>query len=261
MLDAILATLDGLDENLTTHYVEKDGKFHLDVKSVDGFALENIIGLKNSLAASRNDHTKSSTLLKQFGDLTPEQALEAIDKVKEMANFSSDDKVQEQIKAATEEIKKKFGIDLETANASTKSANDQLENLLITEAIRSAFDGCEKKLIDNSLELIMPHLKSKIGLIDKDGIKVPVVYGENRVPRLSMLQGNTDDMAISEYVNEISLDAKFSPFFQGSGASGTKKPTNNPEGNDERQKGDTSGGPGPIVFQDADAAFIEANKD
>jgi hypothetical protein len=34
-LEAILDSLDGVDKSLSSHYVEKDGKFHLDIKGFE----------------------------------------------------------------------------------------------------------------------------------------------------------------------------------------------------------------------------------
>ena len=60
-LKAVLTSIEGLAEDIVAHYKEKDGKFYLDVTSVDGLALEDVTALKTTIKTLR---TSEKTLRK-----------------------------------------------------------------------------------------------------------------------------------------------------------------------------------------------------
>ena len=64
MLKAMLDSLEGISDGDKGHYVEKDGKFFLDVGPVGGWALEDVAGLKTALGTERDSTKKATDSLK-----------------------------------------------------------------------------------------------------------------------------------------------------------------------------------------------------
>src|SRR5262245_7637775 len=83
-LKALLNSLDGLDDATKALYVEKDGKFVLDVESVDGFALEDVNGLKTALGKERTRADRAEGLNVKFKDLDPDKARAALAELEEL---------------------------------------------------------------------------------------------------------------------------------------------------------------------------------
>ena len=81
MLQAIIdkEAYEGLNEAIRAEYKEStDGKYMLDVAAVDGYALDDIKGLKSALAKERQNVTEWKSKAERYGDLDPDKAKEAL---------------------------------------------------------------------------------------------------------------------------------------------------------------------------------------
>lgn len=99
-LKPILNNVSEIPQGMESFYVQKDDKLVLDVEASDGFALENIQGLKNTLEKYKTELQSKQERLKQFEGYTPEMISELKEKTK-IASSSQDDwasKLQEQQK-------------------------------------------------------------------------------------------------------------------------------------------------------------------
>lgn len=65
-LKAILDSLEGVSDEIKSHYEEKDGKFYLKVTAVGGWALEDVTGLRNTVATTRKEREEAKEALKQW---------------------------------------------------------------------------------------------------------------------------------------------------------------------------------------------------
>jgi hypothetical protein len=77
MLRARVSDINDIDEGLRDHYKQEGEGWILDVEAQEGFALENIQGLRNALQAERNETKKllnklKSTYHKKLNDLQDE---------------------------------------------------------------------------------------------------------------------------------------------------------------------------------------------
>ncbi|MFU2207219.1 hypothetical protein [Solidesulfovibrio sp. C21] len=151
-LKLVLDTLDGLEEGQKALYVEKDGKFHLDV---DG--LEDTSGLKSALQKERDRARDFEKKLAGLKDLDPEEYArlkkEAEERAtKQMEEKGEFDKLREKWRADQEKkeaefkgklaekdaLLRKLHLDREVRDAALKSGvlSDEIEDVMVVTAPR-----------------------------------------------------------------------------------------------------------------------------
>jgi len=163
-LNAIVDSLDEVPEGVRGEYVEvkdeKDplhGKFRLVVRGKNGWELENVSGLKSSLAKERDANKKYQTLVKSFGDTKPEDVLSTQERLKKVTEeleaykseeLSVDEKAQRRIAALAAEkdaiIKQKdenAQIEIEKERKRRKSVEDGARAVLVDEFLRNKVDS------------------------------------------------------------------------------------------------------------------------
>jgi hypothetical protein len=97
MLKAVVTDINTVDEAHRAFYVERNGKFYVNITPTEGFELDNVSGLKTALGAERNnvavlkeqykpyeglDANAARTALERvaaFGEITPDAAKTAIE--------------------------------------------------------------------------------------------------------------------------------------------------------------------------------------
>lgn len=226
MLKALLTQelYDKLPEAEQSYYKEIEGKFVLQVQTVDGLELAEVTKMRKALQTERSDSEKAKQQLKVFEGIDPEAARDALLKVKEMDNWDPDKKLEEgrkQLEAKFAEdkakLEKSFTGKLEVANKNNEVISFQLQETMINSAATMAI--AEAK---GSVELLLPIVKSKTRMRQlEDGRFVAEVLDEDGTARLSPTAGSTAQMTISELVGELRSDEKFARAFDSSGASGS----------------------------------------
>lgn len=218
-LKALVTDLETVDEAHRPLYVEKDGIYVLDVEAVEGFALENVAGLKKTLSIELSGRKAAERKLEAFADLDPEAARNALAKVEEMSTWTPDDKVKEALAAREKALNDKWSKDYAGVKASLDSTTKQLEKHLLDNAIKDAIT--ERK---GNVRLLLPHVRQQVKLHKTDdGQLVPVVVGDDGEPLFSKKSGSgTAHMSIAELVETIAKTDDFAPAFQGDGATGTQ---------------------------------------
>ena len=214
-LKAILDSLEGISDEIKKEYIEKNGKFHLDVTSVAGFALEDVNGLKTALSKERGSVESLNIKLKGFDGLDSNAARDAIRKVDEMKDWKPTQKVEEQIKAAQRDLISKHDIVVAEKDKHTNSLTKQLEGTLVTAAATKAIAD-----LKGSIPLLLPHIKSQTRMKQTESgtFVAQVIDAEGNV-RIGDAQGNP--MTIPALVKELSENDDFASAFAGNGASGS----------------------------------------
>lgn len=82
MLKAVVADLQTVEEGHRGFYVEKDGKFVLNVTPTDGFELDNVSGLKSALGAERKAKSDLAEAMKAYEGLDAKAARAALEATK-----------------------------------------------------------------------------------------------------------------------------------------------------------------------------------
>tara|TARA_R100000152_G_C6780095_1_gene212455 strand:+ start:2303 stop:3106 length:804 start_codon:yes stop_codon:yes gene_type:complete len=219
-MKAIITTeeREALDETMQQQYESiDDGRWILQVDSVDGYALEDVTGLKAALSKERTLAREASNLAKSFEGMDAEAARAALEKVSEMDNWTPQDKVAEQIERRERQLVAKHEKALADSGAENAHLRSQLDKHLIEAAAVNALNKHK-----GNIELLLPHVKS-MTRVEQDGSGnfVARVVDQDGHPRISMKQGSQDPMTIDELVGSLRQSDTFAPAFAGSGATGS----------------------------------------
>ncbi|MEY9575878.1 hypothetical protein ABIE88_003454 [Bradyrhizobium diazoefficiens] len=120
MLKAVVTDLNTVDEAHRGFYVEKDGKFFLNVTASEGYELDNVQGLRSALGAERNNVAVLKEKLKPYEGLDVTAARTAIDRVAAFGDITPD-----AAKTAIETAARLSAID--PAKEADKLANEKFE--------------------------------------------------------------------------------------------------------------------------------------
>jgi len=233
-LKAILDSLEGA-EALKDHYTEKDGKFYLNVEPVNGFALEDITGLKTALSKERGSRETLERAAAKWKDLDPDKARDALARLAEIADLDPKKEADKIALAKIEELKKqlldKHSNELKTREDRAATLLRQIESLLIDSAATAAL--AESK---GSVDLLLPHVRSQVRVKEQDGkFSVEVINSEGN----TRVNNAANPMTIAELVAEMKASEKFGRAFEASGQSGGGAKGGG--GGGAQQKGDLGG--------------------
>jgi hypothetical protein len=214
-LKAIVENLDGLSAEIVKEYKKgDDGKYRLDVIAVDGLELAEVSKLQSALSKERENARAALERVRAFEDIDPVKARDALQKVGEMANWTPEQKVKEQIDAVRTQLLDAHGKEKTKLDERLTRLNEQLESAMITSVATQAI--AEQK---GSIKLLMPHVERQTRLREIDGKFVVEVIGADGNPRLVGSQGTA--MTISELVAEMKTQNDFASAFEGTNASGS----------------------------------------
>jgi len=250
-LKAILTSeeYEALSENsaIQSEYVEKDGKYFLDVTPVGTFALEDVGGLKTAYAKQMADAKELTKSLKTFDGINPDDARTALEKVKEMSDWTPEQKVQEKIESVTLQMEEKHRKEMVD-----KDATIELQNQVIEQ--EKVHNAAAKAIADHGgdVELLMPHVLASCKCKREGDNWVVTVLDAEGNPKISNQPGSTAPMTIAERVTEMKASDTFAVCFKSSGASGSGA-----SGSNNTNTGSSKNGIKTIKAGDQEA--IEAN--
>jgi len=214
-LKALLDNLDGLPADVAKEYTKgDDGKFRLQVTPVGGLALEDVEGLRTALGKERENVRKASESLAAFKDIDPSKARDALAKVGEMANWTPEQKVKEQIEAVKAQIVEAHGKEKATLEKRLAGYQKQLTGALITAAATAAIAGHK-----GIPELLLPHVERQTRMRESDnGQFVVEVIDKDGNPQVD---GKGNAMSIEQLVEKMKSSEVYARAFDGSGAKGS----------------------------------------
>lgn len=240
-----------LSEELLKEYVEKDGKFVLDVTEVNGLKLEDTTALRSALQGERQkaqDANKALDAFKVDGQLLdPQKARDALTKIAEWADNPPEEKAKKQREAWEAQVLEKHQKELGKKDEDIVGLTKTLEDSLITQ---SATEAIIKAGGERGLKLLLPHVKAQTKLVKtEEGRYVAKVLDEDGNTRMTTEANSTSDMRIGELVAEMKNSDEFALAFDGSGTGGT--------GAGQNERPGESGGVTRIKA--GDTAAMEAN--
>ncbi len=223
-LKAIVEAIDTVPEAARAFYTENDGKFILDVESVDGYALEDVSGLKGTLGKEMTLRKKLEKEVVRFKDIDPEKAREALVKLEELGNFDpskdADKIVSERLEAAKRQLIEKQAKEIEPLKGRIGQLTSYVEKLLIDNAATAALAEAQ-----GSVELLLPHVQKHTRVREQDGEFTVEVVGKDGNARIGNSKG--DAMTIAELVQEMRSSETFGRAFEGTGHRGSGTPPKN----------------------------------
>jgi hypothetical protein len=216
-LKAIVDSADELPEPIRDHYTAgEDGRYYLTVEGRDGWNLENVAGLKSALSKQQEEARRIKQQAAQFEGLDPAEAREALEKLKEIQNWTPDDKVKEQIRSLEKQLSDKHRKEVGTLQEREQKLRKALDRRLVdSEAVAAIAEN--KGIVD----LLLPAIRQSLRVVEVgDDFAVQVLDDEGN-PRISMKPGSNQPMTIREYVATLKEDARYQRAFDGNDARGS----------------------------------------
>lgn len=200
-LKAVLQNLDGVPESVRGEYVERDGKFYLDIESLDDH--DGVGALKRAKDYEKENARKA----KERGDQLQsdlDKANEALDELKKKGVPKGDvERLEESYK---DKLKKK-----ETElTATIDSLKSQLNRHLVEE--QSMKLATDMALKPEFIEGILPHIRSRLSLESNEG-------GE-QVVRILDKEGKASALNMDDLKKEVGAMKALQPLMKGTNAKG-----------------------------------------
>lgn len=212
-LKARVKKLEDVQEEYRSLYKADGDAFVIDVEKISGWELVDTDGLLSALQKERQAvKDQKETLLKFKGIDDPEIAKDAMVKVKEMQNWTPEDKVQAKIDENKRQLITVHKTELDESKNVVIKREKQLRDALVTNEVIRALEE------ENAyVEFMTPHVLNRVDMTLQEDNFVPVVFDENR---LEKLKSDGTKYTILELVKEMKSQDKFSPGFKGVGSSG-----------------------------------------
>ena len=221
-LKAIIDNLDGVPEALKGYYEQNadSGKFVLKVEPVDGYALEDVTGLKTTLGKELTLRKKLEKDLAKFTDIDPDKAREAMSKFEELANIDpakeADKIANSKFEAAKSQLLEKHTGEVKTRDERIDFLTKTVESLLIDAAATAAI--AEAK---GSVGLLLPHVRSHTRVKEADGKFTVEVIDTDGNTKIADAKGTAMD--IKGLIAEMKASDEFGRAFDASGNTGSGK--------------------------------------
>lgn len=225
---AILPSLDQAPEALREHYTEREGKFVLNVEAVDGYALEDVTGLKSALGAERTKREQLERDVVKYKDIDPDKARSALAKLAELGDLDptkeADKIANTRFEAAKSQLLEKHQAEVGQRDERIGMLTSTLDDLLRRQRATAALAAAK-----GNVDLLLPHVLSATRTVEKDGkFAVEVIDGAGNI-RIG--DGKGTPMDLDALVSEMRSSPTFKAAFEGEGhGGGGKKPDGNPTG-------------------------------
>lgn len=226
--------ISALPEPLREHYREiEGGGYVVDVKpSEDGWAFENVAGIRSALEKERANRSKAAQDLAElrkraeaFGDLDPEEAREALEKIR-AGTLTPKDEMAKREAAVTKRLQEEFGQQISERDEKIQRMEMAMGNSMRDAQIAraAANSGVEPEWISDHVEKVtaLRYIENEDGKLESH----LVVLNEHGEPRVS-LRDASGLMSVEEYVAEVmAADSKWSRLFglKGQGSGGQDRP-------------------------------------
>lgn len=240
-LKALLDKVEDAPEAVRGFYEknEETGKFHLKVDPVDGFALEDVNGLKTALGKERSTRERLERDIVKFKDIDPEKARSALEELEELKkldpNKEADKIATSKVEAAKAQLLEKHTSEIKERDERNAVLQREVERLLIDAAATSAL--AEAK---GSVELLLPHVRAHTRVKEVEGGKFTVeVVDKDGNAKIADAKGTPMD--IKGLVAEMRQSDAFGRAFEGSGQSGSGSNGSGSGGGGGGQKGNFGG--------------------
>lgn len=206
-LKLVVEKLEEVPELSRALYVQKDGKFHLDLEGYEDPA-----GLKSALSKERETAKKATQLAKVYEDLgLSAEEIKALVDGKKKADEDKAKAGGEWDKLKTQ-LNESHGKVVGEKEARIKALEGLIESTLV--------DGEATKAIaeaKGNATLLRPHIKQFVRVVEEGGkYQIKVVDGKGD-PRLN---GKGDPMTVAELVGEMRSSDVYGVAFEGTGRGG-----------------------------------------
>jgi hypothetical protein len=186
-----------------------DGRHYLQVKqSEDGWALENVVGLKTIANDRKTRHEEAQRKLSEFMDskgqpITAKQAKEALEALNRLDGLTDPEKIEQKISLTKKQLDDKYKQDLDSRDGEIKGLVDEVSSLLVDGEsarilARPEVAGNYKLLIG----VIKQHARVERDATSKK-FKLRIVDPSTGVAIPTRKQGSSEDMGLEEFILEV----------------------------------------------------------
>ncbi|HZM00609.1 MAG TPA: hypothetical protein VFD43_10195, partial [Planctomycetota bacterium] len=203
-LKRVVEALDALPEGERGYYVKgQDGKFYLDFEGAEE--------QHRALVSERQRAEAAEFRLKAYGDLTPDQAKETVQKLAALGDLT--DIKQRAADAAVWKSKH------DEANARLAALDRENSELALARLANESFDAHKVR----GRRAVMLAVKEAVRPVVENGQRLFRVFGPDGKPLTTKRQGASDPyMTADEYIGDVlRSDPEFSAHYDGSGAAGS----------------------------------------
>jgi hypothetical protein len=225
-LKAIVESLDGIDHKDFYKQLEINGKpvYVLDVESVNGYALEDVRGLKSSLENVKAERESLKSAAQSFKGLDAKEVREKLAKFDQLAKSGSTDaeKIAEaRVQQLNQQWEQRYS-ELESDKNTYRSVVDEtLRKQVAIQAIAVA---------KGNTDLLLPHVlnQTRTREVEKGRFVVEVINADG----VARIKDANTNMSIEDLVGEMRNSSTFGVAFQGTdkSGSGTSGGPGNPKG-------------------------------
>lgn len=213
---------EALDPILQAEYVAVEGeedRFVFDGITVDGWAVEDVAGLRRTVETTRGERDGFKADLKTFEglDVTEYQRLMAKKKEIDEWDPTNDDAFKTRLEEANATWQTKYDTDLGAEKKRGDESDVKYKMHLRTSAAIEALS----KHAPKGVTVLLPHLLNKLGVYENEnGKEVVWVVGKDGRPKITQKAGQQGNMTPEELVLAMKELEEFAPNFPGTGASG-----------------------------------------
>jgi len=223
-LHPFVEKIEEVPEAFREFYTERSGKFYLNVAGRDGWALEDVRGLRNAHAQVTSERNTLRDTAKRFrerigGERTPDEIADALNRFDELVKIDpekqADELATKRLEAHEARIRAKFDAtikkDWEPLKAELEDERSFTRGLLIDTEARTALlaAGADPDHVDLLVERLAKSCRVKVGDDKKRVVEVLDEFGNPRLGEGPMKQAAGD------------FRAKYPALFKGSDASGS----------------------------------------
>lgn len=247
-LRAIYNAKSDIPESVQSYYVERGGKWVLDVDAADGFSLGKTEELKTENNRLTTELAATKKQVEAFGEAKPEDLAKLREENERLKNAQPTDKdlearVREKVEQQTEQIKKEANKKVAEAEELSGKSRKQLDSILHENAIHAAL--AKTRLAENGAAILQLALKDKVRVVDDgEGGRAVRVFDANGNPRAS-LDPDKKYMDVDELLGEFKTNDTYKAFFLADkppSGTGSNQPA--PGGTPGRQAPPPAGGTG-----------------
>ena len=239
-LQAVYEALEDIPEDQKGFYVESEGKFLLDVEGANGYALEDVSGLKAALTEERKNRSEADKRLAKFGGLEPGRIRADLEELKTLrdavdTSADADEKLKKQLEAQAGKLQAKHETELGKAKDAAKKWRKAHEKSLLDNAVVNAIASN-----DGNPRLLMGIVRESLKVVESDdgeSLRV-VVVDKNGDPRVHVQGSEVGEMSPAQFVAELRDDEELGAAFKApeTGGSGSKPTGGGSVGGSELQR-------------------------
>ena len=227
-LKAVYESAESIPEGMSELYAENDGRYILQVEPTEGYALEDVSGLKSALSATRTEATQAKQELKKFADIDPNEARKAQERLKELLEATDGGDVEKTVEAKVQskvdQIVAKHQEELAAREREVQELTGTVDQVLRKQVATAAISAAK-----GSVDLLLPHViaNTRVQKGEDGQFRVDVVDANGNA-RIADAKGN--NMSIEDLVAEMRSSDVFGRAFEGTGNAGSGAPAKRSHG-------------------------------